>query len=257
MMKINSNNKIVPKIYGYILIFFGLFLNNVAEALPVVLKRDDNVDVEGNKQKAIQKIVGALAVITGFCICFFGHQFYNKIIFFIGFAAGVFVTKSILGSVWSDVNDLVFYITAIIIGIIFGSLAICAYKVSLCILGVLAGYGVSAILIAFIPDLANKINPILLTLIVSIIFIILIFVCEIPIIIIATGIAGSYMIFYGIDTVINTGLAQALQTMYDSKSFANFQSSLSVRAMVIASLVVAILGWVVQFITYRNNKDAY
>lgn len=255
MMKVTSiNNKIAPKIYGYILIFFGLFLNNVAEALPIVLKRDE-VDVEGNKQKAIQKIVGALAVISGFCICFFGHQFYNKIIFFIGFAAGVFVTKSILGSVWSDISDIAFYICAIIVGIIFGTIAICAYKVSLCILGVLAGYGLTAILIAFVPEIANKINPVLLTVIISIILIILIFVCEVPIIIIATGLAGSYMMFYGIDTIINTGLAKALQTMYDSKSFATFHSSLAVRSMVIASLVVAILGWIVQFITYNNHKE--
>jgi len=253
-MKLSAHNQIAPKIYGYILIIFGLFLSNVAEALPVVLKRDD-VNVEESKQNAIQKIIGACAVISGFCICFFGHQFYNKIIFFIGFAAGVFVTKSLLNTFWGDVSALVFYITAFVIGLIFGGIAICAYKVSLCILGVLAGYGLTAILIAFVPELASKVNPVIIAIILSIIFIVLIFVCEIPIIIIATSIAGSYMMFYGIDTVINTGLAKALQTMYDSQSFATFQSNLSIRAMVIGSVICAILGCVVQFITYRNSKS--
>jgi len=258
-----TTTRVIPKIYGYLIVLIGIFLCNV-DALPVLLAREDKGVVETldkmddqNKQKLIQKIVGAIAIVTGFCICFFGHQFYNKIIFFIGFACGVFVTKSIYGSIWSGVGDVVFYITAIILGILFGTVAVCAYKLSLCILGILAGYGISAILIAFIPSITKTINPLLLTIILSIIFIILVFIYEIPIVIIATGIAGSYMLFYGIDTLINTGLARALQTMYDSSSFEAFKSSLSIRCMVIASLVCAVLGWVTQFITYRNNKDDY
>lgn len=250
-----SQTKIIPKFYGYVLIFLGLLLNNVG-ALPVILfSRDDNLAEK--KQDAWQKIIGAFAIVSGFCICFFGHQFYNKIIFFIGFAAGVFITKSIFQTIWADAPPLAFYITAIIIGIIIGSICICLYKVSLCVLGILAGYGISAIIVTFFPGIADKFSPVLLTIILVIIFIILIFVWEKPIIIIATGIAGSYLLFYGIDTMIDTGFARALQTMYDSKSFKVFESNLSVRAMVVASLVVAILGWVVQFISYRNNKDDF
>jgi uncharacterized membrane protein YGL010W len=246
-----SQTKIIPKFYGYFLIVIGLLLNNV-DALPILLKRDDNLAEK--RQDAIQKIVGALAIASGFCICFFGHQFYDKIIFFIGFAAGVFITKSVLQSVWGDVNAIFFYITACVVGLIVGGICICLYKVSLCILGVLAGYGFAAIILTFFPRICS---PILLTIILVVIFVILIFVWEKPIIIIATGIAGSYLLFYGIDTMIDTGFARALQTMYDSKSFQLFESSLSVRAMVIASLVVAVLGWVVQFISYNNNKSDF
>jgi len=258
MMKSTTfSSKIVPKICGYIFILFGLFLQNV-DALPILFKREDRnepIDQEENKQKLINKVIGVITIIVGFCICFFGHQFYNKIIFFIGFACGVMLTRSVLNSIFGECNGIVLIVACTIVGLIFGSLSIYAYKVSLCILGALAGYGCAAILIAFIPSIADKFNPLLLTIILAIIFIILIFVCEIPLIIIATGITGSYMLFYGIDTLINTGLAKALQTMYDSQSFETFHSSLSVRAMVIASLLVAVLGWIVQFITYRNNKE--
>jgi len=252
-----TSTKVIPKVYGYFLVLLGIFLSNV-EALPILLtpRADGNVD-EKTKQKLIQKIFGAVAIATGFCICFFGHQFYNKIIFFIGFICGVFLTKSILSSIFGDVSDLVFYITAAIVGIILGSAAVFAYKVSLCILGALAGYGVAAILIAFIPSIADKINPLLLTIILAIIFIILIFIIEIPIIIIATGIVGSFLMFYGIDTLINTGFARAIQTMYDSKSFELFNSNFSVKIMVITSLLISVLGWIVQFISYRNNSDKY
>jgi len=63
--------------------------------------------------------------------------------------------------------------------------------------------------------------------------------------------------FYGVDTLINTGFARAIQTMYDSKSFELFHSSFSVKLMVIASLLISIVGWVVQFISYNNNRDKY
>jgi len=259
MKSATLSSKIVPKIYGYIFILFGLFLQNV-DALPILLKRDDRnnpIDQEENKQKLINKLIGAVTIVVGFCICFFGHQFYNKIIFFVGFACGVMLGRSILNSIFGECSDIVLIITCTIIGIIIGSLAIYAYKISLCILGALAGYGCAALLIAFVPSIADKFNPLLLTVILAIIFIILIFVCEIPLIIIATGITGSYMLFYGIDTLINTGLAKALQTMYDSQSFETFHSSFSVRAMVFASLIVAVLGQITQFITYRNKKDSY
>lgn len=255
----NSNStKIIPKVYGYFLLLLGIFLSNV-EALPILLtpRADGNVDVEKTKQSLINKILGALAIVTGFCICFFGHQFYNKIIFFIGFICGVFLTNSVISSIFGDVSNVVLIVTATIVGILLGAIAVFAYKVSLCILGALAGYGVSAIIIAFIPSVAEKINPLLLTVIVAIIFIILIFVIEIPVIIIATGIVGSFLMFYGIDTLINTGFASAIQTMYDKKSFELFHSNFSVRAMVIASLLVTAVGWVVQFITYSHNKDKY
>jgi len=256
-----TTTKIIPKVYGYLLILLGIFLCNV-NALPILLtaraEGDKDINItEENKQKLINKILGALAIATGFCICFFGHQFYNKIIFFIGFACGVFLAKSILSSISNEISDLVFYITAAIFGIILGSIAVFAYKVSLCILGALAGYGVSAILIAFVPSITDKINPLLFTLIIAIVFIILIFIFEIPIIIIATGIVGSFLMFYGVDTLINTGFARAIQTMYDSKSFELFHSSFSVKLMVIASLLISIVGWVVQFISYNNNRDKY
>jgi len=253
-----SSSKIIPRIYGYILILFGIFLQNVS-ALPILFKRDEEkvpIDNE-NKQKVISKIIGALAVITGFCICFFGHQIYQKIIFFIGFICGVILTKAVFDSAWSNCSSVVVYIVGVIVGIIFGALAMCAYKVSLSILGALTGYFVAAILIAFIPSIADKFNPFLLTVILAIIFIILIYIYEKPIIIITTGITGSYMIFYGIDTIIETGLARAVQTMYNSQSFEAFESNTSVRVMIIASILVAILGWIVQFITYRRNKDSY
>jgi len=257
MKSTSTSTRIVPRIYGYILILFGIFLSNVS-ALPIMLKRDGETEPEDpNKQKLISKVIGAIAVIAGFCICFFGHQMYNKLIFFIGFICGVMITKAFFDSVWSDCSNVVVYIMGVIIGILFGTLATCAYKISLAFVGALTGYFVAAIIIAFIPVVADKINPFLLAVILAIIFIILIYVFEKPIVIIATGIIGSYMLFYGIDTIVETGLARAVQTMYNSQSFEAFESSLSVRVMIIASILVAILGWVVQFITYNKNKDDY
>jgi hypothetical protein len=254
----STSTKIIPKAYGYFLLLLGIFLSNV-EGLPILLapRADGKDNTEEIKQKLINKIFGAVAIITGFCICFFGHQFYNKIIFIVGFICGVFLTNSVLTSIFDSVSDVVLIVTACIVGIILGSAAVFAYKVSLCILGALAGYGVAAILIAFIPSIANKINPLLLTIILAIVFIVLIFFMEVPIIIIATGIVGSFLMFYGIDTLINTGFARAIQTMYNSKSFELFHSNFSVKVMVIASLLVSVIGWVVQFITYNNNKDKY
>ncbi|ORX50395.1 hypothetical protein BCR36DRAFT_352628 [Piromyces finnis] len=246
--------KVIPKIYGYFLILLGMFLSNV-EAIPILLvpRANESTNNEENKQQLIQKIIGAIAIATGFCICFFGYQLYNRIIFFIGFICGVFLTKSIISSVFGEVSDTFFYISAIIIGIILGSVALCAYKVSLCILGALAGYGVAAIIIAFVPSVAEKVNPLIITIILAIVFIILINVMEIPIIIVATGIVGSFLMFYGTDTLINTGFAHAIQTMYDSKSFALFNSNNSVKIMVTASLLISVLGWVVQFISYKHS----
>ncbi|OUM68818.1 hypothetical protein PIROE2DRAFT_68644 [Piromyces sp. E2] len=253
----STSTKVIPKVYGYFLVLLGIFLSNV-EAIPIILNpRADKEITEENKQKLINKILGVISVITGFCICFFGYKLYNKIIFFIGFVCGICLTNSILSTLFGDVSDFVFFVTATIIGLIIGAIAVFAYKVSLCILGALAGYGVAAILIAFIPSIADKINPFLLTVILAIIFIILIFVVEIPIIIIATGIIGSFLMFYGVDTIINTGFARAIQTMYDSKSFELFNSNSGVKVMVLASLAVSALGWVVQFISYKNNKDVY
>jgi len=42
MMK-STSTRIVPKIYGYILILFGIFLSNVS-ALPIMLKRDGEAE---------------------------------------------------------------------------------------------------------------------------------------------------------------------------------------------------------------------
>jgi len=82
---------------------------------------------------------------------------------------------------------------AIVKGLIFVSL--CVYKLSLCILSIPAGYGLLAIIIVFIPSIADKINTFLLTIILPIIFTILIFDKEIEVIIIVSSISGSLWCF--------------------------------------------------------------
>ncbi|KAG4089308.1 hypothetical protein H8356DRAFT_1347073 [Neocallimastix lanati (nom. inval.)] len=194
------------KIYSYACL--SLLLNNVAESLLVLSNRDDTANIESiDKQKVIQKVVGLFADASNFCICFFGYQFYSKIIFFIGFAAGVFIAKSLLS-------------------LIFVSL--CVYKLSLCILSIPAGYGLLAIIIVFIPSIADKINTFLLTIILPIIFTILIFDKEIEVIIIVSSIS--------------------------ELNFPTFQSNTNVHSMVIASLIIALNT---QFISYNYHKDKY
>ncbi|KAL6612908.1 hypothetical protein U3516DRAFT_751075 [Neocallimastix sp. 'constans'] len=208
MLNYYKLNAFILLIYGYILIFLGLLLNNVAESLLVLSNRDDTANIESiDKQKVIQKVVGLFADASNFCICFFVYQFYSKIIFFIGFAAGVFIAKSLLS-------------------LIFVSL--CVYKLSLCILSIPAGYGLLAIIIVFIPSIADKINTFLLTIILPIIFTILIFDKEIEVIIIVSSIS--------------------------ELNFPTFQSNTNVHSMVIASLIIALNT---QFISYNYHKDKY
>lgn len=244
------------KNFGYLLILLGLFVYN-SFAIPILYKKDEvttAINTKDQNSDILDKITGIFLIVVGISLCFFGNRCFKSMLYGIGFMTGLLFSFACLQSVFGNgMNKYLYYIISIVIGLIVGYLAVLSLKLTLCIVGILAGFSVSALLVSIFPSIANLINPLIFSIILAVVFIVLVFFFEQMIIILSTSVFGSYVLFYGIDCFVNLGFATALRTMYDSERFDLYDPNTKIYGMLIGSVVVAVLGSICQYMTYHKE----
>ncbi|KAG0280416.1 hypothetical protein BGZ95_010231 [Linnemannia exigua] len=129
----------------YILIFLSALINLMTTALAAPVKGNDDGDAldkarAGPYNLSVQAgIAGAILIITGLILCFFGIRFFRVCMFLIGFY--FFGNISYIGMANGGVtSETLLLIVSIVVGIFGGLLLVCCSRLGVAVLGALALY---------------------------------------------------------------------------------------------------------------------
>ncbi|KAF9394430.1 hypothetical protein CPC16_011314 [Podila verticillata] len=130
----------------YLLMVISTMINLMTSAAPVT-KPDDDDDKsitgtarDGPYNITVQAgIAGAILIIAGFLLCFFGYRLFHVTMFLIGFY--FFGNISYIGMANGGVtSETLLLIISIVVGILGGLLLICCSRLGVAVLGALALY---------------------------------------------------------------------------------------------------------------------
>ncbi|KAG0058977.1 hypothetical protein BGZ89_000814 [Linnemannia elongata] len=221
----------------YMLVFLSTLINLfTAHAAPVNGDRNgDTIDKAraGPYNLSVQAgIAGAILIITGLILCFFGIRFFRVCMFLIGFY--FFGNISYIGMANGGVtSETLLLIVSIVVGILGGLLLVCCSRLGVAILGALAFVGRGIFLAVLV-----------------ILGFILGFVREHETVIIGSAILGAYAFVAGVDLYAHTGFIQQTDSFINSKSNIDRRvGSVSGEqiALLVTFIVLALIGMAVQF----------
>ncbi|KAF9101480.1 hypothetical protein BGX27_011454 [Mortierella sp. AM989] len=207
-------------------------------------------------------IAGALLIILGFILCFFGARFFRVTMFLIGFY--FFGNITYVGMANGGVtSSTLLLVISIVVGIIGGLLMVCCSRLGVAILGALAFYSLGLWILGWQSGgviTSNAGRGIFLAVLVVVGFI-LGFVREHEMVIVGSAIVGAYSIVVGIDFFARTGFLGEADSFINSKnSINNRVGSLSggEYALLATFIVLSLLGMAVQFRWWgrRNFRPA-
>jgi hypothetical protein len=249
----------------YLLIFLSALINLfTAYAAPI---KDDGNAIDkaraGPYNISVQAgIAGAILIITGLILCFFGIRFFRVCMFLIGFY--FFGNITYIGMANGGVtSETLLLIVSIVVGIIGGLLLVCCSRLGVAILGALALYSLGLWILGWksggvITSSAGR--GIFLAVLVILGFI-LGFVREHETVIVGSAILGAYAFVAGVDLYAHTGFIQQTNSFINSK--ANIDNRVGTVsgeqiALLVTFIVLALLGMAVQFRMWgrRNFRPA-
>ncbi|KAF9932897.1 hypothetical protein FBU30_007056 [Linnemannia zychae] len=249
----------------YMLMLFSMLLNFFTQAAPVTKDNGDALDKAraGPYNLSVQAgIAGAILIITGLILCFFGIRFFRVCMFLIGFyfLGNITYIGMANGGVTSETLLLVI---SIVVGIIGGLLLVCCSRLGVAILGALALYSLGLWILGWksggvITSSAGR--GIFLAVLVIVGFIIG-FVREHETVIVGSAIIGAYAFVAGVDLYAHTGFIQQADSFINSKSnIDNRVGNVSGEqiALLVTFIVLVLLGMAVQFRMWgrRNFRPA-
>ncbi|KAG0009836.1 hypothetical protein BGZ80_002012 [Entomortierella chlamydospora] len=232
----------------YILMLLSMLINlTTTYAAPVASGGSDkalgtagqgpyNITVQGG-------IAGAILIVLGLILCFFGARFFRTTMFLIGFY--FFGNISYVGMANGGVtSSTLLLVISIVVGIFGGLLLVCCSRLGVAVLGALALYSLGLWILAL-----------------AVVGFILGFIREHEVVIIGSAIVGAYSVVAGVDFYAQTGFINLADTFINSKnSIDNRVGSLSggEYALLAAFVVLALLGMAVQFRWWghRNFRPA-
>ncbi|KAF9318790.1 hypothetical protein BG003_010518 [Podila horticola] len=130
----------------YLLILLSTLTNLLVSAAPVLKKPSDDVNnvlnqaSDGPYNITVQAgIAGAILILAGFLLCFFGYRLFHTTMFLIGFY--FFGNVSYIGMANGGVtNSTWLLVISVVVGILGGLLLVCCSRLGVAVLGALALY---------------------------------------------------------------------------------------------------------------------
>ncbi|KAF9144841.1 hypothetical protein BGX30_011339 [Mortierella sp. GBA39] len=240
----------------YMLMFLSTVINLfTAHAAPVNGDKDgDALDKAraGPYNLSVQAgIAGAILIITGLILCFFGNRFFRVCMFLIGFY--FFGNVSYIGMANGGVtSETLLLIVSIVVGILGGLLLVCCSRLGVAILGALALYSLGLWILGWKSGgvITSSVGRGIFLAVLAILGFILGFVREHETVIIGSAILGAYAFVAGVDLYAHTGFIQQTDSFINSKSNVDGRvGSLSGEqiALLVTFIVLALIGMAVQF----------
>lgn len=193
-----------------------------------------------------------ILVLIGLAYCFFGFSLFKPTLFVAGFFLGASLTMMALVRAdafgHSDLSrtslTLIYYSISAAVGLIAGCIFLCCWQCGIYVIGMFGGYILAKLIISAIPtELSTAVRVIIIVVFVILGGLLLHFF-EKPIVIGATSFSGAYIAMFGVDSVLNRGIA------YDAyHSTAPNHDSLY---EVIAVVVLGIIGVIYQSMRYAG-----
>ncbi|KAF9434775.1 hypothetical protein BGZ76_007436, partial [Entomortierella beljakovae] len=214
-----------------------------------------NITVQGG-------IAGAILIVLGLILCFFGVRFFRTTMFLIGFY--FFGNITYVGMANGGVtSSTLLLVISIIVGILGGLILVCCSRLGVAVLGALALYSLGLWILGWKSGgliTSSSGRGIFLGVLVVVGFIIG-FIRERETVIIGSAIVGAYSVVAGIDFYAQTGFID------EADSFINSKNGIDSRvgsptgaeyALLGTFIVLALLGMIVQFRWWgrRNFRPA-
>ncbi|KAJ3346741.1 hypothetical protein HDU83_002686 [Entophlyctis luteolus] len=203
-------------------------------------------------------IAGVIAILSGVVFLGFGHRLFKPLLFLGGFYFFAVVTFCIIQNVsyklQSSISEYVYLILCLIFGVLGGLLLVCVWKLGFFFLGALGGYFLAnLLLVALHATITSSVTRWVILVVFALVFGFLVLWFELPILIGATALIGSYILFVGIDVFAGTGFLTMTVTIVSSWSVDTSTLSGKWIYMLVGCVVVALLGMAFQFHQVRQN----
>ncbi|KAI7825271.1 hypothetical protein BC939DRAFT_396084 [Gamsiella multidivaricata] len=237
----------------------------MAQAAPVGTAQKAALDTarEGPYNITVQGgIMGAILIVFGLILCFFGVRFFRITMFLVGFY--FFANIAYVGMANGGVSShTLLLVISIVVGIFGGLLMVCCSRLGVAILGALALYTLGLWILGWKSGgvITSGVGRGILLGVLAIVGFILGFIREKEMVIIGSALLGAYSFVAGVDFFAHTGFIQ------QTNSFINSKSSVDNRvgnvtgaqyALLATFIVLALLGMAVQFHWWgrRNFRPA-
>ncbi|KAI1316253.1 hypothetical protein EDD11_010300 [Mortierella claussenii] len=244
----------------YVLMFLSTLINLMTTyAAPITSKKPgDNNDNALDKARdgpynlTVQAgIAGALMIIFGLILCFFGARFFRITMFLIGFY--FFANVSYIGMANGGVtSQTLLLVISIVVGIFGGLLMVCCSRLGVALLGALALYSLGLWILGWKSGgvITSGAGRGILLGVLAVVGFILGFIREHEMVMVGSAILGAYSFVAGVDFYAHTGFIQQTDSFINSKnSIDNRVGNISgpQYALLATFIVLALLGMAVQF----------
>lgn len=241
--------RIIP---AYMLCMLFMLANSMTQAAPVQSDKPLDTARQGPYNITVQGgIAGAILIVLGLILCFFGVRFFRTTMFLIGFYffGNIAYVSMANGGVTSTTLLLVI---SIVVGIIGGLLMVCCSRLGVAILGALAFYSLGLWILGLKSGglIQSSTGRGIFLAVLAIVGFIAGFIREHEMVIIGSAIVGAYSFVAGVDFYAHTGFID------QTNSFINSKASIDNRvggltgpqiALLATFVVLALLGMFVQF----------
>lgn len=248
----------------YLLMVISTMINLMTSAAPVKKPDDDDnksiTDTarDGPYNITVQAgIAGAILIIAGFLLCFFGYRLFHVTMFLIGFY--FFGNISYIGMVNGGVtSETLLLVISIVVGILGGLLLICCSRLGVAVLGALALYSLGLWILGWQSGgvITSRVGRgILLGVLAAVGF--FIGLCrERETVIVGSALVGAYSFVAGVDMFAHTGFVNQADSFINSKNNIDSRVSLDAKqyALLATFIVMALLGMAVQFRAWGRRR---
>ncbi|KAG0299557.1 hypothetical protein BGZ97_003644 [Linnemannia gamsii] len=203
-------------------------INTFSLAAPVQGDSDDDNDSDSILDDArdgpfnitVQAgIAGAILILAGFILCFFGYRVFHVTMFLIGFY--FFGNLTYIGMANGGItNSTLLLAVAVGVGIVGGLLLVCCSKLGVAVLGALALYALGLWILGWKSGgvITTSTGRIILLAALAVVGFILGLFREREVVMVGSAIVGAYSFVIGVDMFAHTGFKEQADQFINSKS---------------------------------------
>ncbi|KAF9906288.1 hypothetical protein EC991_000776 [Linnemannia zychae] len=196
-------------------------------------------------------IAGAILILAGFILCFFGYRVFHVTMFLIGFY--FFGNLTYIGMANGGItNSTLLLAVSIGVGVVGGLLLVCCSKLGVAALGALALYALGLWILGWKSGgvITSSTGRIILLVALAVVGFILGLFREREVVMIGSAIVGAYSFVIGVDMFAHTGFKEQADQFVNSRNTIeeHFENQTTgAYALLATFIVMAILGFFIQF----------
>ncbi|OZJ06603.1 hypothetical protein BZG36_00439 [Bifiguratus adelaidae] len=240
------------------------------QGLPLLEKRQEDTKYVDDKAIALDNgyrltahgiVLAVIFLIVGLLFVFGGFRHFRLTMFLTGLL--VFGTVAWLAlqnaepvSGYGANSPTIFLVASVGVGIVFGLLFMCCWHLGIYLLGAYAGFLLGMWILSWKSGGVIQSGwgrGVLMGVLAAAGFL-LSLILERWTIILSTSFVGAYMFILGLDIFFNTGLFYSFDAFLDAHHATSYTVNWRVYVMLVAIIVLAIIGIIIQFIYYRRQE---